>query len=348
MAQSSYFKNPRFYTVQLIRCRLPGQKLKIVRSYLSEALSHAEAKEGIIIYGGVGGVELPELRGEVQGIVPVGFYIFQQPQPFGYAGHMHIERAYELVRLNLFPYAEIHSLGVFAHHPPQVHIDALAGRVTLGRGYVLRGARGMLYRKKVVMKMYERLLHCCLFILPAWHKCIFQRIALPVVVLQEGDKIKQVGGIKGAVCEADKLFQIGVVVVEDKIMRVVIHPLHEFAAVVDDGGTVAPGKHGGKEPCYLYILLLSEGMGYGYGVFFNKGGLIVEGGFCIEELVKRLHRWQFWYSLAVYGWQFTVGSLQLAVSGLSELYHPEIGLHVDYILTLVLKFPIFTKKCFFA
>ena len=70
---------------------------------------------------------------------------------------------------------------------------------------------------------------------------------------------------------------------KNKIMRVIIHPHHEFPAIINYCGPVAPGQHSGKEPGYLYILFLRKCVWYADGVFFNKRRLIVKFDLAIKK-----------------------------------------------------------------
>lgn len=95
------------------------------------------------------------------------------------------------------------------------------------------------------------------------------------MMVKELDKIKKVSRIESAVLEFCQSFQTGIIKVYNKIMRAVIHHLHQFLRLVNDDGSVAPGKYGGKESCYLYVLLFFEKVRYGDRVFFYKGRTIV-------------------------------------------------------------------------
>jgi hypothetical protein len=109
------------------------------------------------------------------------------------------------------------------------------------------------------------------------------------MILQEVYEIKKVGSVEGAVCKMDERFQVGVFMVQDEIIRLVIHPIHQFFAVVDDGGAIAPREDCGKEPGYFPVLLQCEHMRYAHGVFFYKRGLVVQTQFFIEQLFYGCH-----------------------------------------------------------
>ena len=134
--------------------------------------------------------------------------------------------------------------------------------------------------------MYEGLLYVLFCITPAGYKGILQRSVPAVMMLQQVQKIEQVGSIECAMGEAEELLQVGIVVMEDELMRVVIHPPHELLAIVDYGGAVAPCEHCCKKACNLDILLFGEGVRNGYGVFFYKRRAVIERNFSIEKLFE--------------------------------------------------------------
>jgi len=49
---------------------------------------------------------------------------------------------------------------------------------------------------------------------------------LGIMVLEEGYKIEQVGGIEGAVCKTQETFEVGIFMVEDELVGLVVHPVH--------------------------------------------------------------------------------------------------------------------------
>lgn len=157
--------------------------------------------------------------------------------------------------LYLLPYAEVNTLLVFTYHPSQIHVDAFAGTLSLWCRYMFTGTLRMVYRKEVVVKMYQCLF--CRFVLIgfAGYKGILQRCVLAVVPLQKMNEVQHIGSIKGTVYKAEERFQVGVLMVQDKVIRCVAHQLHQPIATVNDTGTVAPSQHSCKQSAYFYILL---------------------------------------------------------------------------------------------
>src|ERR1700740_2869059 len=74
--------------------------------------------------------------------------------------------------------------------------------------------------------------------------------------------------------------------VQDELVRGVIHKAHQFAGFLDDGRSVSPGEDGRKEPGNLDIRLLSEPVRDADRVIGDKSGLIIFFYFSIEEFVQ--------------------------------------------------------------
>ncbi len=70
----------------------------------------------------------------------------------------------------------------------------------------------------------------------------------------------------------------------DELVGRAVHPFHQAAAAVDDGGAVAPGQHSGEKPGNLNILFLRESVRDDDRIFGNEAGLIVLQDLPIEEL----------------------------------------------------------------
>ena len=76
--------------------------------------------------------------------------------------------------------------------------------------------------------------------------------------VKKRNKIQQVCSIKSTVPEVEQFLQIAAGMMQAKIVRIIIHQLHQFCCFVDDGGPVAPGKYGRKKTSDLYILFFGE------------------------------------------------------------------------------------------
>ncbi len=100
---------------------------------------------------------------------------------------------------------------------------------------------------------------------------------------EEGNKIQEIGGVEGAVFEAEHPFEVSFLVAHDELMRGVVHEVHQLPAFADDGGTVAPGKNGRQETGDLDILLFAEQVRDADRIGGDKIGPVVLGGFCVQE-----------------------------------------------------------------
>jgi len=66
--------------------------------------------------------------------------------------------------MDVFPQAKINPRVVFPHHPPQKHVEALAGTACLWRTDVLARSGEVVAAKKIVSKTHQRLFYgfvCC-------------------------------------------------------------------------------------------------------------------------------------------------------------------------------------------
>ena len=141
---------------------------------------------------------------------------------------------------------------------------------------------GVVDGKEIVVEIDERLLNGVFAILFTRHKSIFQAIVPLIVILQKMNEIQKVGSIEGTVRKSEEILEVGLPVVQDKIVRCIIHPAHQLAAVVDDAGTVSPCEHGREEPGDFHILLFTERVGNANRIFFNKRRLVVQPKFLIQ------------------------------------------------------------------
>lgn len=133
----------------------------------------------------------------------------------------------------------------------------------------------MLFAEKVTPEPNQCIFRRCIAGLHPFGKGIFQTLMTAVMRLKKMKEVKQVIGIKGPVLESFQFAQIGGLVMHHEIVRRPIHALHQFAAFLNDGSAIAPGKNGGEEAGYFYVLLLAKQMGNAYGIGSNKRRLIV-------------------------------------------------------------------------
>jgi hypothetical protein len=75
---------------------------------------------------------------------------------------------------------------------------------------------------------------------------------------QSFDKIQGIRTIESPVAKIRYTLQILIPMVQDEIMRRIIHPRHELGALTDDGNTLPPRKNGREQARDLYILFFSE------------------------------------------------------------------------------------------
>src|SRR5579872_1396662 len=103
------------------------------------------------------------------------------------------------------------------------------------------------------------------------------------MVAEESDKIEQVRGIKGPVPEIEQLFEIVIRMLQDELVRRLVHQLHQLLRFPDDGLPVPPGKDSCKKTRDLDVLLPHIAMRYADRVVGDKRGRVVFGCFPLEE-----------------------------------------------------------------
>jgi len=110
-----------------------------------------------------------------------------------------------------------------------------------------------------------------------------------VVPTKKVNKVKKVVLLKSAVFKSHQIFQVGRLVMQNKIMRRIIHSFHQFIALLDDGCSVSPGKNRGKKSGNLNIAGLAEPMWHANRIVENEGSGVVL--FCLlQQKVGKISR----------------------------------------------------------
>src|SRR5688500_14705347 len=91
-----------------------------------------------------------------------------------------------------------------------------------------------------------------------------------IITLKEMHQVQQVCIIESAMLEAQEVFEVFVLVVQDELVRSVVHAGHQLRTLVDDSLALAPGQNRREEASYLNVLLLLKPMRYANGVIGNK------------------------------------------------------------------------------
>jgi hypothetical protein len=106
---------------------------------------------------------------------------------------------------------------------------------------------------------------------------------MTIVVPEKGDEIEQIGGIKGPVFKLEQFPGIGLLMLQDKLIRRLIHELHQLLGFPDNGRAVAPRKNGREKTGDLDVLLPGIPMGYAYRVVDNKGWPVILRDFFVQK-----------------------------------------------------------------
>lgn len=105
-------------------------------------------------------------------------------------------------------------------------------------------------------------------------------------MLQEMNKIQEVGIVEGAVLKPQQIFQIMISVMKNEVMWSVIHSLQKLFRLLDNDCAIAPGKNGSEQPADLYVLFLCKKMRNTNGIVFYESGSIVLPDFAVEKIFQ--------------------------------------------------------------
>lgn len=234
----------------------------------------AHAEQGEVVLHGIVGIERAEGSRELQSGGPVGLGALHKAEFAGHAVHMEVEGYHQIGWQELLPQAEIHTLGITAYHPTQIHVQALASGVPRWGGDVLaRALWGPIGGEHLLMKMPQSCLYASLTPAlqhPRPYKSGLQRRMLRVVPMQEVDQIQEIGVVEGAVYKALQLLQIAGAVLPDEVVGRPIHPLHQFLGLRNNRFPLSPRKNGRKKARNFNVLRLAVAMRHDNRVFGNE------------------------------------------------------------------------------
>src|SRR5687767_3890505 len=108
------------------------------------------------------------------------------------------------------------------------------------------------------------------------------------MVLKKANKIKEVGIVERAVPESNEPPPVFFPVINDEIVRTVIHQLHQLRTLINNRCSVAPRKNSSEQPGYLNVLFFSKQMRDGYGIERYERKVIVFIHFTVQKFFKRL------------------------------------------------------------
>jgi hypothetical protein len=88
--------------------------------------------------------------------------------------------------------------------------------------------------------------------------------------VEKVNEIEQVCIVECSVPESQQMFQILFRMMQDKVVRRMIHAFHQFQRFGDDGGAVAPGKSGGEKAGDFLVGTPGKPMRYAHWVQVDK------------------------------------------------------------------------------
>lgn len=115
---------------------------------------------------------------------------------------------------------------------------------------------------------------------------ILKRLMMGIIPFEKGDEVFRVNGIERAMLERLKALQIGSRVMQNELMRIIIHHKHKLFTLSNDCNTLAPGEYSCKKPGYFNILFFSKQMRNKNRIRFDEAGTIKAFYFFVEELLE--------------------------------------------------------------
>jgi hypothetical protein len=115
----------------------------------------------------------------------------------------------------------------------------------------------------------------------------FQGFMFGIMLFEKMNEIKKVGCLKCPVSEREHPGQLGLPVLKTKLVRGIIHQVHQSETFIDDGGSVSPGKNCRKETCNFDILLFFESVGNRNGILFYKKWPVIISRFTLQQVFKK-------------------------------------------------------------
>ena len=102
-------------------------------------------------------------------------------------------------------------------------------------------------------------------------KGILHRIEVSIDRTKRSNKIQCVRAVERSVSKRLKALEVSRPMVHYELMRIVLHPQHQFRALTNDGNTLTPCQHRCKKSRNLHILLSGKAVRYAYRIVFDKG-----------------------------------------------------------------------------
>jgi hypothetical protein len=172
-------------------------------------------------------------------------------------------------------------------HPTKEHVEPLAGTLSSGGGYVLlRALWGIGQREKQCLEARQAISNISVRRHCFFQKSRFQRIVVLVIPLEEFQKIQRIGRLKSAVLEPQEAFAVVFLVVFDKIVGRPVHQPEELGGIVDDGLSLAPGKHGRPEGRDFDVLFFEKTVWDANRVVFYEIRAVVPPHRVVEEIFQ--------------------------------------------------------------
>ena len=133
-----------------------------------------------------------------------------------------------------------------------------------------RAGRGVRQGENQLEEILQPLLLVHGFSLRTAQKSHLQALVLLIKPPEEVHQVQQISVIESAVLKPEQLLQVILLVLQNELVRRVVHALQQLPALVNDGLALSPGQNGGKKTGNLHILPAREQVRNRHRVIWNK------------------------------------------------------------------------------
>ena len=106
------------------------------------------------------------------------------------------------------------------------------------------------------------------------NKRVLKRLMMGVIPFEKGDEVFRVYGIERTMFERFKSLEVRSRVMQNELMRIVIHHKHKLFTLSDDCNALPPRKYRGEKSCDFNVLFFSKQMRNKNRIRFDEAGTI--------------------------------------------------------------------------
>ena len=104
------------------------------------------------------------------------------------------------------------------------------------------------------------------------------------MVFEKRNKIQQVGIVEGSMLKIEQPFQVVIRMLDDKVIRIIVHAVEQVRALVNDSFSLAPSQNCRKKCGNFDVLFLRKPVGNTYWIVGYKGRPVILINFEIQKI----------------------------------------------------------------